>query len=254
MTTRESLELALATDPDNRALHSAYADLLIEEGDPRGEYIRQELADPGVAFVEDRTERTRREMEWLGPLERFQVNYPTIPRVSDDLDPVEFQANTIAIHWSLGWIDLAIVARDYPAVVAAIGGHPLSRLLRELYLYNPADRESLTGRQFSTILNDLGARPIRDWTMYGFESLGDELIERMEASAGLQRLRSLNLTRCGITDDGARMLANSRFVRTLESLRLGHNHLSAIGVAELAAVGFPVEERQTEPGWENDRH
>src|SRR5436190_22265883 len=42
--TRRALEQALAEDPDDLAAHSAYADLLVELGDPRGEFIQVQLA------------------------------------------------------------------------------------------------------------------------------------------------------------------------------------------------------------------
>ena len=41
---RAALEDAIAANPDDRAAHSAYADLLTEEGDPRGEFIAVQLA------------------------------------------------------------------------------------------------------------------------------------------------------------------------------------------------------------------
>lgn len=39
-----SLEEALVANPDDRATHSAYADYLTEQGDPRGELIAVQLA------------------------------------------------------------------------------------------------------------------------------------------------------------------------------------------------------------------
>src|SRR3954471_11038649 len=41
---RESLEQALVENPDDLASHMAYADYLTEQGDPRGELIRVQLA------------------------------------------------------------------------------------------------------------------------------------------------------------------------------------------------------------------
>jgi uncharacterized protein (TIGR02996 family) len=248
-TTRESLEAALAAEPENVALHSAYADLLIEEGDPRGEYIRLELINPDIRFVDDSAERSRLESSWFGSLEEYRPVKPMGVRYGAEIDD---RVNSLAVHWSLGWFDVAVISRDYCAIVAVIGSHPLSRLLRELYLYNPADRESLTGGEFATILDDMGTLPIRNWLMYGFESLGDEIVERMVERPGMQSLRSLDLSRCGLTDDGAQMLANSRFVLTLESLRLGDNYLSPIGIASLAEIGFAIGPQRGNPGWDDD--
>ena len=41
---RAALESALAENPDDLASHMAYADLLVDEGDPRGEFIQVQLA------------------------------------------------------------------------------------------------------------------------------------------------------------------------------------------------------------------
>jgi uncharacterized protein (TIGR02996 family) len=41
---REALEAALVENPDDLAAHRAYADHLMELGDPRGEFIQVQLA------------------------------------------------------------------------------------------------------------------------------------------------------------------------------------------------------------------
>jgi uncharacterized protein (TIGR02996 family) len=66
---RQALEEALVENPDDLAAHSAYADYLMEQGDPRGELIQTQLAleKPGLA----RDERARlqaRERSLLGEL------------------------------------------------------------------------------------------------------------------------------------------------------------------------------------------
>jgi uncharacterized protein (TIGR02996 family) len=45
--TRAALETALFDHPDDLATHMAYADLLREQGDPRGEFIQVQLALSG---------------------------------------------------------------------------------------------------------------------------------------------------------------------------------------------------------------
>jgi uncharacterized protein (TIGR02996 family) len=51
---RDILEAALRAEPDDRALSAAYADFLLEEGDPRGELIRLQLLaeDPTLSADE----------------------------------------------------------------------------------------------------------------------------------------------------------------------------------------------------------
>jgi uncharacterized protein (TIGR02996 family) len=76
-STREALEEAIRADPEDLATHSAYADLLMEEGDPRGEFMQVQLAleDRSLPRKDrDRLKRSERkllnkhEREWLGPL------------------------------------------------------------------------------------------------------------------------------------------------------------------------------------------
>src|SRR5947209_6760357 len=74
---QQSLEQALLENPDDLAAHSAYADYLSEQGDPRGELIQVQLAleDPGRPAAE-RKQLQQREADllkkhgrqWLGDL------------------------------------------------------------------------------------------------------------------------------------------------------------------------------------------
>src|SRR5947209_4016867 len=73
---REVLEAALVADPDDVATHRAYADLLTEEGDPRGELIAVQLAlEDSARPPEERKRLRHREQnllaahgrDWLGP-------------------------------------------------------------------------------------------------------------------------------------------------------------------------------------------
>jgi uncharacterized protein (TIGR02996 family) len=82
MTTREALETALAESPDDLILHSAYADFLMEQGDPRGEFIRLQLLAEQVADPVEQHEllskahelRTQHEQDWLGELAPIDEN------------------------------------------------------------------------------------------------------------------------------------------------------------------------------------
>src|SRR5205085_732909 len=81
--TQKAREGALVEDPDDLSAHSAYADYLMEQGDPRGEFIQVQLA------LEDRARspkerRKLREREkalldqhargWLGELAPFLLD------------------------------------------------------------------------------------------------------------------------------------------------------------------------------------
>ena len=95
-TLRDALESALLENPDDLATHMAYADYLEEQGDPRGEFVRIQLAleSPHHSPAE-RKELQRREKELLdahqaewvgdwpafvvkgGPEGRGQLDFPT---------------------------------------------------------------------------------------------------------------------------------------------------------------------------------
>jgi uncharacterized protein (TIGR02996 family) len=132
--TRAALEAALAADPDDLATRSAYADLLIEEGDPRGEYIRLQLAAEDKGQPADRLRameqqafalRQQHEKDWLGPLDRF-VNPPRGPSVG------EMVAENVAVTFRRGWvhrIEVSLLTDEIRDVIAAA---PIARLLAEL--------------------------------------------------------------------------------------------------------------------------
>ena len=56
---QQSLEAALVEEPDDLAAHSAYADYLMEQGDPRGEFIQVQLALEDPARLAKERQRLR---------------------------------------------------------------------------------------------------------------------------------------------------------------------------------------------------
>lgn len=133
-TTRDALEAALAADPDDRALHAAYADLLIEDGDPRGEFIQLQLAAEDRDQPADRlraieqqahTLCRRHENEWLGPLAPF-VNPPRGPSVG------AMVAENVAVTFRRGWVHRVEVGRLTDEIRDALAAAPIARLLSEL--------------------------------------------------------------------------------------------------------------------------
>ncbi len=135
-TTREALEDALAADPDDVAAHSAYADLLIEAGDPRGEYIRLQLA------LEDRNQpadrlrameqeafalRREHEAEWLGPLAEF-----VLPQQGPSIGAMVAEPG-LEVTWRRGWVHGVRVRRLTQGIAnAAWEAVLILRLLAEI--------------------------------------------------------------------------------------------------------------------------
>lgn len=155
MTTRDALEAALVADPDDTALHAAYADLLIEDGDPRGEYIRLAL------LAEDRNQpanqlrgieqamfdlRQRHEVEWLGPLARF-LERPRARSVAEPMEP------NVGVTWRRGWIDAVRIGQLNQDIINAIAECPLTRILGELSIEQNVPPERQREDDLPTHLN-----------------------------------------------------------------------------------------------------
>ena len=108
MTTRDALEAALIANPDDVVRHAAYADYLLEQGDPRGEYVRLQLAaedrnqprDKLLKYDQAMLElRLRHEQEWLGELWGFMLRPSHARSVAESMEP------NVVPNWKRGWID-----------------------------------------------------------------------------------------------------------------------------------------------------
>jgi uncharacterized protein (TIGR02996 family) len=140
-TLQQALEEALVENPDDLATHSAYADYLMEQNDPRGEFIQVQLAleDP-VRSPDERARLRARESnllanysrEWLGDPGRFLVG-----DWSGEDRPFDYR-------FARGWLDLVRVLPAPDAFFAALARAPEARLLRRLEVvydmrYHPFD-------------------------------------------------------------------------------------------------------------------
>jgi uncharacterized protein (TIGR02996 family) len=144
---RQALESALVESPDDLATHSAYADHLTEQGDPRGEFIQTQLALENPALsAQERKKLQKRETElltqhgkqWLGEVGRFLVGDWSGPD-----KPYHFVFHR-------GWLDLVRVLPFHDAIFTALARSPEARLLRRLEVvydmhYHPFDFEQFTG-------------------------------------------------------------------------------------------------------------
>lgn len=141
------LEAALIANPDEGAAHSAYADYLAEEGDPRGEFMQVQLAleEEGRAPAErKKLQKREKELlaaharEWLGDLGRFLVG-----NWSGEDKPYHYA-------FRCGWLDYLRVLPEPAALVGVLMRAPEARLLRRLDIvydmrYHPFDFDQFTG-------------------------------------------------------------------------------------------------------------
>lgn len=235
--TRAALEAALATDPDDAARHAAYADLLIEEGDPRGEFIRLSLAlesdqlsnrQRAACAKEWRSLLGRYEAEWLGPLGRFARTTRPSGRPAGETPTVA--------RWRRGWLEALSISDLTPDIAVAACRSPAVRLLRTLHVAAP-DMEVSTTEHLVPLFAALGHGPLSE-LKFGYGP-GDELIDVLIATGILARLRVLHLGRCRLTDDGASLIARHIAPEILQELDLSYNHITPLGATALAEVGYP---------------
>jgi uncharacterized protein (TIGR02996 family) len=149
---RDALEAALVANPDDLASHSAYADYLAEQGDPRGELIQVQIAleDEKKASAE-RKRLQEREAEllkahtrqWLGELAPHLL----------DIEERKWGPNT-EYRFARGWVDRLQIVNLSAALAEAFCRTPLLRLLRELLVEEHSyDEDEPTG------LEELAAAP-----------------------------------------------------------------------------------------------
>ncbi len=125
----KALENAIFANPDDLGAHAAYADWLIEQGDPRGEFIQVQLAlEDEKKPVKDRKELQKREKEllkkyereWLGDLARHLIRKG---------------APSVEYGWQRGF--LSNVSAQYLTIgmAQALADAPIARILNSLRVW-----------------------------------------------------------------------------------------------------------------------
>jgi uncharacterized protein (TIGR02996 family) len=141
---REALEVELVSHPDDLASHMAYADYLLEQGDPLGELIRIQLAlEDQTKLPAERKKLLAQEQKLLGA---------QAPTWFGDLAPYLFPAKSAAAAlfgdvrgpctFSRGWLDTLEVEALTVAFARALARSPTTRLLRKLALFGNAWEEA----------------------------------------------------------------------------------------------------------------
>jgi uncharacterized protein (TIGR02996 family) len=132
---QQSLEQALVENPDDLAAHSAYADYLSEQGDPRGEFIQVQLGlEDSKRSSSERRQLQMREksllrehgLRWLGSLAPFVTG-------ESEVDPwKEPTAPLGQLRFARGWLDSLEIARLTDALATELAQAGEVRLLRRL--------------------------------------------------------------------------------------------------------------------------
>ncbi len=137
----QALENAIIANPDDLGAHAAYADWLIEQGDPRGEFIQVQLAleDPKKS-AKERKELQKREKqlldkhqrEWLGDL---------APMFLDQGELDEWRRNRgyfSQFQFARGWLDTLRIVGLNVAGSRALAKASQTRLVRRFEIVSTA--------------------------------------------------------------------------------------------------------------------
>ena len=246
-STRQALEDYLATNPHDLAAHSAYADWLTENDDPRGEYIRLQLA------IEDRNQPADRlrameqasfslllryEQEWLGP---FYPYVYSLEKRGYQAEPLESEAD-LTYRW--GWIHQARIPFPQDSRWEAFAKCPLSRMVEILKITTSPYVHAAEQTDWIGQLNNF---PLLRHLWVEWPYFADKSVHYLIASRLLSQLRGLDVSRCSIGDKGAWALAREPSVRELEYLRLEYNDISPLGAQALEEIGIQVGEQRQFP-------
>lgn len=211
-TEAEAFLQRIRAYPDDDAQRLIFADWLDEEGDPRGRFIRVQLAlaelaedDPArkdLAPVERELLEAHRE-EWESP----------------------FRGLATGCVFRRGFVDeIKVTARQFlwhAHEIFAAGP------VRHVYLLDVSD--SLPAVLQSPYLGRLSAL-----TIHG-QHTGEPLARAVAHSEYLTGLRRLALTRNRFGDDAAEQLARAPYLANLEELDLSENEIGETGGRSLAA-------------------
>lgn len=204
---QQSLEAALAENPDDLAAHSAYADYLMEQGDPRGEFIQVQLAleDPR-RNASERAGLQAREKDllkkhgkrWLGDVGRFLFGKWSGPN-----KPYHYQ-------FARGWLDSVRTLPFPEEIIASLAKSPEARLLRRLEVvydmrYHPFDFDEVMAGPSEALTEDQGGQETYEPA---------EVMPPLLTSPSLANLRSFKL---GFSDSGERM-GHSTMVAPFEGI------------------------------------
>lgn len=234
LSTREGLERALVERPEDLKLHSAYADLLMEEGDPRGEYIQLRLA------LEDRK---------IPVEEARRLNVRSLAMQTEHRDtwlgPMATETQRCMLIWHRGWLNTVTFQPLTIARMRAFQQSTVTQMTQGILIDGIEDVDSVESRhELRNMFNYLSECPLAYLTIRETH-LGDIGVSDLIETGLLRRLEFLFLLNCSITDSGAVALARNPDTPRLQHLAIDNNLLSEVGVDALRDVGFTV----TGPQW-----
>lgn len=214
--TRSSLLDAIRASPDDDGPRLVYADHLMEQGDPRGEFIAVQCAlakaDDGALLDKSATLLAANRETWL-----------------DGLSP-----NVANVTFRRGFVD-EVAVFDVAAVNAAQA--LLSReLVRRLVFIAPGsvDLVAVLRWEWLAQLHALSFKAPR----HAFSQLRSDRLAMLLGTRQLRGLRELELDSQHLGDEGAAALAASDAFPSLQAFTLSNDRLSSVGLEPLSQAGW----------------
>jgi len=256
MTTREAMEVALLDDPDDLVRHAAYADMLIEDGDPRGDFIRIQLQlEDEMLAADERKELEsqseailkQHEREWLGPLYDWRHSISAHPR-----------RMIFHIRWHRGWFDRIVLNKPDVKCIRKLADAPYAKLVTSLEVYkcppvatpliaksNWPNLRELTFHSLTTLnpvialASNTSLRRLAKLTVTrkdnGKSQGSKNWLESLCGSCCLPSLRVLSIGGMYLSDDSINVLLASGILKKLNALHLPSNAITDDGALALAA-------------------
>lgn len=194
---RRALEDELAASPEDLATHAAYADLLEEMDDPRGEFIQVQIA------LEDR-ELDPRQREELHAREGKLLREHR-DRILGRLGPHLVQPN-VTCRLRRGWLDAMDVNHLSLPFARALRDAPEARLLRSLGVES-AHRGDASVEPSDNAPED-DSHPAF-WTLVGADCLKNLRVLRLGEDTGDEREDDHDSFHCSLTTDAVVPLVRS---------------------------------------------
>ncbi|MDP1921756.1 MAG: TIGR02996 domain-containing protein [Myxococcales bacterium] len=243
-----SLLDAIRKAPDDDRPRQVYADWLMEQGDPRGEFIavQCELTRPDLDDGR-RLELEARQVSllsshgatWLGPLAADAVTASFARGFLDavtvlDVDSLDAAQATLANEP----VRALVFASRRRVDVARVLSWPWLATVRSLDFRSTRGALVPLGREGLTSL--ASTRKLRGLTSLGFtgQVLGDDGAAQLAGSDAFPALTEFSLTSDTLTSTGVEALTKARWFAGLARLSLSDNELGPDGAELLARVRF----------------
>lgn len=214
---RDIFEKTLFENPDDLATHSAYADWLMEQNDPRGEFMLVQLRIEQTADEGERKSLRKRSRElqslhedkWLGGLARLLLGHGR----------EEFNYTFVR-----GWLHALGVRQMRLTMAEAVARAPAVRLLRQLTMNEVPGAPGRPRKALEILLASPKLANLETLRAAKFTD-GDEVCQTLAGSGKLARLRHLALASGRITGAGVDCLLACPDFRKLQTLDLSGNEI-----------------------------